>query len=90
LRRAEEHQKPMRVVFTILTILQFLIGVGLIAVVTMQESKNEGLQGQIGTSATTSFKGKAGREEQLNMIIQKVSIAFFVISLLVAIGANRW
>jgi protein translocase SecG subunit len=80
----------MHVVYIILVTLQFLIGVALIAVVTMQESKNEGLQGQIGTTATTSFKGKAGREEQLNLVIRNVSIAFFAISLLVAIGAGRW
>ena len=80
----------MRVVFIILMILQFIVGVALIATVTMQESKNEGLQGQIGTTATTSFKGKSGREEQLNLVIRNISIAFFIISLFVAVGAGRW
>ena len=80
----------MHVVFIILMILQFLIGIALIGAVTIQESKNEGLQGQIGTSATTSFKGKSGREEQLNLLIRNIAIAFFIVSLMVAVGANRF
>ena len=79
----------MHILYIILMTLQFLAGITLITVVTMQESKNEGLQGQIGTTAATSFKGKAGREEQLNLVIRNVAIVFFVISLLVAVSANR-
>ena len=70
--------------------VQFLVAVGLIVVVTMQDSKNDGLTGQIGTTAATSFKGKAGREEQLNLITRNLAIAFFVVSLLVAFGTKRW
>lgn len=76
--------------YVLLGILQFVVGVGLIAVVTMQESKNEGLTGQIGTTVATSFKGKAGREDRLNLLTRNTAIAFFVISVLVAVGANRW
>ena len=80
----------MHAVFIILMTLQFLIGIALISAVTIQESKNEGLTGQIGTTATTSFKGKTGREEQLNLVIRNIAIAFFVVSLFVAMGAGRW
>lgn len=69
---------------------QFLVGIILIIVVTMQESKNEGLTGQIGTTVASSFKGKAGREERLNLTARNTAIVFMVISILVAIGAGRW
>ncbi|HZT41374.1 MAG TPA: preprotein translocase subunit SecG [Chthonomonadaceae bacterium] len=70
--------------------LQFLVGIWLITVVTMQESKNEGLTGQIGSTVASSFKGKAGREERLNLMARNTAIVFMVISVLVAIGAGRW
>ena len=76
--------------YILLCVAQFLIGFGLIVVVTMQESKTDGLTGQIGTTATSSFKGKAGREEHLNLLTRNIAIAFFVISVLVAIGTKRW
>lgn len=80
----------MRYFYLLLCFLQFLVGLGLIVVVTMQESKNDGLTGQIGTAATSSFKGKAGREEHLNLLTRNLGIAFFVLSVLVAFGTNRW
>lgn len=69
--------------------IQFVLGIGLITVVAMQESKNDGLTGQIGTTATTSFKGKAGKEERLNQLTKNIAIAFFVISIIVAFTTGR-
>lgn len=80
----------MYYVYILLCALQFLVGIGLIVVVTMQESKNDGLTGQIGTTATSSFKGKSGREEYLNLTTRNMAIVFFVLSILVAYGTNRW
>jgi preprotein translocase subunit SecG len=80
----------MKFFYLLLCFLQVIVGLGLIVVVLVQESKNEGLTGQIGTSTTSSFKGKAGREEHLNLLTRNFAIAFFVISLLVAFGTNRW
>ena len=80
----------MHVFYIILCAIQFLVAVGLIIVVTMQDSKNDGLTGQIGTTAATSFKGKAGREEQLTMLTRNLAIAFFVVSVIVAIGTKHW
>ena len=68
---------------------QFVLGVGLIVVVGMQESKNDGLTGQIGTTATTSFKGKAGKEERLNQLTKNIAVAFFVVSIVVAVTTGR-
>jgi protein translocase SecG subunit len=80
----------MHYIYILLCVAQFLAGLSLIVVVTMQESKTDGLTGQIGTTATSSFKGKAGREEHLNLLTRNIAIAFFVISILVAIGTRRW
>jgi len=79
----------MKAVYIILCVIQFFVGVALIALVTMQESKNDGLQGQIGTATTSAFKGKAGREEQLNLVARNTAISFLVISVLVAFG-SQW
>lgn len=73
-----------------LVVIQFFISVSLIVVVNMQESKNEGLTGQIGTTAASSFKGKSGREEFLNKITGYLGVAFFVICLLAAYGLKHW
>jgi len=70
--------------------VQFVTGVALVIVVTMQASKNDGLQGQIGSTNTSSFKGKAGREEQLSLLTRNIAIVFFTFSILVAITAKRW
>jgi preprotein translocase subunit SecG len=80
----------MHYVYILLCILQFIAAVGLIVVVLMQESKNDGLTGQIGTTAASSFKGKAGKEEYLNLMTRNLAVVFFVISLLVAIGIKYW
>ena len=76
--------------YIFLCAIQFLVAIGLIVVVTMQDSKNDGLTGQIGTTAATSFKGKAGREEQLGLLTRNLAIVFFVVSLIVAFGTKRW
>ena len=76
--------------YFILCGIQFLVAAGLIVVVTMQDAKNDGLTGQIGTTAATSFKGKAGREEQLGLITRNLAIIFMVVSLIVAFGTKRW
>jgi preprotein translocase subunit SecG len=75
--------------YLLLLILQMLSGISLIIIVTMQESKNDGLTGQIGTTATSSFKGKAGREERLTLYTRNIAIVFFALSALVAIGAGQ-
>ena len=75
--------------FNVLCIVQVFAGLALIAVVTAQESKSEGLTGQIGTTVSTAFKGKAGREDQLNLLTRNVAIVFFSVSALVAVLARR-
>jgi protein translocase SecG subunit len=75
--------------YWLLLFVQMLSGIALITIVTMQESKNEGLTGQIGSTATSSFKGKAGREERLTLYTRNIAIVFFAVSALVAISTGR-
>lgn len=78
----------MHVLNILLSIITFFVAIALIGVVTMQESKNDGLQGQIGTAATSAFKGKAGREEKLNLVTRNISITFLVLCVLLAIVSH--
>jgi protein translocase SecG subunit len=77
------------ILYNFLCFLNFVVGVFLIYIVTIQDSKNDGLQGQIGSTTTSSFKGKAGREEQLNLLTRNTGIVFFVLAILVAVGSKR-
>ncbi len=76
--------------YVLLSIAQVLVGISLIFVVQQQESKNEGLTGQIGTSVQSAFKGLAGREEKMNLLTRNLAIAFFTISTVVAVTNGRW
>ena len=80
----------MNIVHIILCFIQFFVASGLIFIVSIQEAKNDGLSGQIGTTAASSFKGMAGREEQLNIVTRNLSIVFFCLSLLVAYSTKHW
>lgn len=80
----------MHFLYWVLLLVQMLSGIALITIVTMQESKNEGLTGQIGTAATSSFKGKAGREERLTLYTRNIAIVFFTVSALVAVTTGKW
>ena len=74
----------------VLLLVQMVAGIALITIVTMQESKNDGLTGQIGTTASSSFKGKAGREERMSLYTRNIAVVFFTISALVAVTTGKW
>jgi preprotein translocase subunit SecG len=80
----------LHIFYWLLLLVQMVSGLSLIIIVTMQESKNDGLTGQIGTTATSSFKGKAGREERLTLYTRNIAVVFFAVSALVAVGTGRW
>ena len=71
----------------ILLVFQALISVALVLLVMSQPTKNEGLTGTIGNNATgANFKGKPGYEERMQGYTRQLSIAWFVISILVGIA----
>ena len=68
-----------------LLVVQAIISIALVFIVAMQTTKNEGLTGNIGGQMTPSFKGKPGMEEQIRSWTIYVSVAWFVLAILIAI-----
>lgn len=79
----------MHIVNIIASILQVVVGLLLIGIVAIQQTKNEGLGGTIGGQVQSSFKGKPGFEERLSEMTKMLGIGFFVISIIVAVTMNR-
>ena len=77
-------------IFLLFGMLQVACGLILIWVVNRQESKNEGLTGQIGSPNVSTFKGKAGKEEQMVIVTKYAAVAFLILTLLSAFGYNRF
>lgn len=71
---------------TLLLILQFLISLVFIIIVMSQTTKNEGLTGTIGGNISPNFKGKPGREEQLQLLTRYLGIAWFVVGVITGIA----
>ncbi len=72
-----------------LSVVQVLLGISMIFIVAIQQTKNEGLGGTIGGRPTSSFKGKPGFEERLTEMTKQLGIGFFVVSILVALTMGR-
>ena len=79
----------MHVLTILLSFIQVILAVGLIVIIDSQQTKNEGLGGTIGGRVQSSFKGKPGFEERLTEMTKQMSIAFFVVSILVAVTIGR-
>lgn len=69
----------------VLSILQVLVSVGLIATVLLQSGKSAGLSGSIAGGAETFFGKKKGIDELLNKISIWLAAAFILLTLLIAI-----
>ncbi len=79
----------MKIIFYLCSFIQIVLAVALIGIIAIQESKSEGLTGQIGTTVSSSFKGLAGKDEKLGQLTRNLGIGFFVVSLIVAVTSNR-
>ena len=80
----------MSAIQIILLVVQALISLGLIFIVAIQTSKNEGLTGTIGGNISANFKGKPGYEERLQSYTQMLGIGWFVVSILVGIAFRTY
>ena len=80
----------MNAIQIILLVVQALISLGLIFIVAIQTSKNEGLTGTIGGNVSANFKGKPGYEERLQSYTQMLGIGWFVVSILVGIAFRNY
>jgi len=68
----------------ILTVIELLLSIGLIAVILLQSGKNAGLSGSIAGGAETFFGKYKGRtlDAMLGRYTWFIAAAFFVISIL--------
>ncbi len=80
----------MNAIQIILLVVQALISLGLIFIMAIQTSKNEGLTGTIGGNVTANFKGKPGYEERLQSYTKMLGIGWFVVSILVGIAFRTY
>lgn len=74
----------------LLLVIQFLISIVFILIVMSQTTKNEGLTGTIGGNMSPNFKGKPGREEQLQMLTRYLGIAWFVVGIITGIAFRNF
>jgi len=82
-------------VVTLITVLQVICSIALIAAITIQTTKSESSSGAtgmgwgvIGGKATSSVE-RWGLEQHLNRITTILAVAFMVVSLLSAIAWSR-
>lgn len=71
----------MEILRTVLIVVQFLLAIGLIAIVILQPAKGEGL-GSIGGGSKLFFSKKKGYEAVLEKATTWVAVAFMVTSFL--------
>jgi protein translocase SecG subunit len=71
-------------IHNILIVLQTITALALIVIVMSQTTKHEGLGGAIGGKAQSSFRGKAGLEENLQRFTMYIAVTFFIISIFAA------
>jgi protein translocase SecG subunit len=80
----------MEWLFYIVRFFQFLISLGLIALVISQTHKAEGLGSAVGgASQGSSFRGRAGHEEILSKYTAWLAVAFMTVSLLSFVLESR-
>ena len=69
----------------VITIIQVLVSIGLIATVLLQSGKSAGLSGSIAGGAETFFGKKKGMDDLLNKISIWLAAAFIILTLIIAI-----
>jgi protein translocase SecG subunit len=67
-----------------LLVINILTSIFLIGVVMSQTTKSEGLSGTIGGKSQSSFRGKPGLDDKLNMLTKYSAVGWMLTSILVA------
>ncbi|MDO8588734.1 MAG: preprotein translocase subunit SecG [Armatimonadota bacterium] len=67
-----------------LLVINILTSLFLIGVVMSQTTKSEGLTGTIGGKAQSTFRGKPGLDDKLNLLTKYAAVGWMVSSVLVA------
>lgn len=55
--------------------------IGLVGLMSLQTTKNEGLSGSIGGRAESAYRGRLGLDQQLSRLTSGVAVAFVVLSI---------
>ncbi|MDQ6767780.1 MAG: preprotein translocase subunit SecG [Candidatus Eremiobacteraeota bacterium] len=61
--------------------LFIVCAVGLVGLMSVQTTKNEGLSGSIGGRAESAYRGRLGLDQQLNRLTNVIAIAFVVLAI---------
>lgn len=69
-------------VLYLIQILFMVSVVGLVALMSIQTTKTEGLSGSIGGRAESAYKGRLGIEQQLSRLTNGFAIAFMFLAIL--------
>ena len=67
-----------------LLVINIITSLFLIGVVMSQTTKSEGLTGTIGGKAQSTFRGKPGLDDKLNLLTKYAAVGWMVTSALVA------
>jgi preprotein translocase subunit SecG len=74
----------MHIIKFALLVVNILTSLFLIGVVMSQTTKSEGLSGTIGGKSQSSFRGKPGMDDKLNLLTKYAAVGWMVTSVLVA------
>jgi protein translocase SecG subunit len=69
------------VILTIIQALFILISVVLVALMSMQTTKNEGLSGSIGGRSESAYRGRLGFDQQLTRLTGGIASAYVVLAI---------
>jgi protein translocase SecG subunit len=70
--------------------LHTIVSIALIILVVSQSNKAEGLGAVGGSSSASSFRGRAGYEEQMNTYTKYTAFAFMILSVLLYLFALKF
>lgn len=76
----------MSIIGNILLAINALTSCALIFIIMTQTTKSEGLSGTIGGKTQSSFRGKPGMEDKLNLLTKYAAVGWMVTSVLVAVA----
>lgn len=74
----EQHMPVLIAVQT----LFIVCAIGLVAAMSVQTTKNEGLSGSVGGRVESAYHGRLGLDEQLKRLTSWLAIGFFVLAVL--------
>jgi preprotein translocase subunit SecG len=66
---------------SIVQVLFILAAIGIVALMSVQTTKNEGLSGSIGGRAESAYRGRLGLDQQLARLTGATAVAFVILAI---------